>query len=113
MAVVNFEKGSIKLLKACVSATKRGGIVSILGIHPTLYDNFLVGQFFDKGIIRKGGHAPVQKHIDVLLDHVVDNRVQLDDIITHRLPLTEIAHGYEVFKKKEENCVEVVLNPWA
>lgn len=69
-----------------MSAVKRGGIVSVLGINPTLYDNFPVGQFFDKGIIMKGRHAPVQKHIDVLLDHVLNNRVQLDDITTHRCP---------------------------
>lgn len=61
----------------------------------------------------RGGQAPVQKHIKVLPDQVVNNRVQQDDIITHRLPLTKIAYGYDVFKKKEENCVKVVLNLWA
>ena len=70
-AVVNFEKGSIKVLEACMSAVKRGGIVAVLGIYPSCYDNFPVGQFFDKGIILKGGQAPVQKHIVVLLDHVL------------------------------------------
>ena len=39
-------------------------------------------------------------------------KVKLDDIITHRLPLSEIAHGYSIFKKKEEDCVKVVLDPW-
>jgi threonine dehydrogenase-like Zn-dependent dehydrogenase len=112
-AVMNFEKGSVKVLEACMSAVRRGGIVSVLGVYPTYYDNFPVGQFFDKGIIMKGGQAPAQKHIDVLLDHVINNRVKLNDIITHRLPLTEIAHGYEIFKKKQEGCVKVVLNPWA
>ena len=37
----------------------------------------------------------------------------LDDIITHRLPLSQIAHGYKIFKEKQEDCVKVVLNPWA
>ncbi len=110
-AVVHLEKGSPKVLEACMSAVRRGGIVSVLGVYPTTYDNFPVGQFFDKGIILKGGQAPVQKHIDVLLKYVADGKVKLDDIITHRLGLSEISHAYNIFKKKEDNCVKVVLDP--
>lgn len=112
-AVVNFEKGSIKVLEAAMSAVRRNGIVSVLGVYPTSYDNFPLGQFFDKGIVMKGGQAPAHKHIDKLLQYVIDGKVKLDDIITHRLPLSEIAHGYDIFKKKEEDCVKVVLNPWS
>jgi threonine dehydrogenase-like Zn-dependent dehydrogenase len=112
-AVINLESGSIKVLETCFSAVRRNGIVSILGVYPTTYDNFPLGQIFDKGIILKGGQAPVHKHIDVLLDHVQSGRVRLDDVITHRLPLSQIAHGYDIFKKKEEDCVKVVLDPWA
>lgn len=112
-AVINFEKGSVKVLEACMSAVRRGGTVSVLGVYPALYDNFPVGQFFDKGIILKGGQAPAQKHIDKLLKYVQEGKVKLDDIITHRLPLTQIEHAYEIFKKKEDNCVKVVLDPWS
>jgi len=112
-AVVNLEKGSVKVLEACMSAVRRGGIVSVLGVYPTTYDNFPVGQFFDKGIILKGGQAPAHKHIDKLLGYVQEGKVTLDDIITHRLPLTDIAHGYDIFDKKEDGCVKVVLDPWA
>lgn len=112
-AVVNFEKGSVKVLEACMSAVRRGGIVSVLGVYPVNYDNFPIGQFFDKGIIMRGGQAPAHKHIDKLLGYVMEGKVTLDDIITHRLPLTEIAHGYDIFKNKEDGCVKVVLDPWA
>lgn len=112
-AVINLEKGSVKVLEACMSAVRRGGTVSVLGVYPALYDNFPVGQFFDKGIILKGGQAPAHKYIDLLLKFVQEGKVKLDDIITHRLPLSEIAHGYSIFKKKEEDCVKVVLDPWA
>lgn len=111
-AVIHFEKGSVKVLEACMSAVRRGGIVSVLGVYPYLYDNFPIGQFFDKGITIRGGQAPVQKHIDKLLGYVQSGRVTLDDIITHRLPLSKIAHAYEIFDKKEDGCVKVVLDPW-
>ena len=111
-AVINLEKGSPKVIEACMSAVRRGGIVSVLGVYPTTYDNFPLGQFFDKGIILKGGQAPAHKYIDKLLEYVEQGKVKLDDIITHRLPLSKIADGYSMFKKKEDNCVKVVLNPW-
>jgi len=110
-SVVNFEKGSTKVLEACMSAVRRGGIVSVLGVYPTHYDNFPIGQFFDKGLIIKGGQAPAHKYIDQLLDYVKEGKVKLDDIITHRLPLSEIAHGYKIFKEREDDCVKVVLTP--
>jgi threonine dehydrogenase-like Zn-dependent dehydrogenase len=112
-AVINLEKGSPKVLEACMSAVRRNGIVSVLGVYPVTYDNFPVGQFFDKGLILRGGQAPAHKYIDTLLDYVKDGRVTLDDIITHRLPLSKVSDGYSMFKKKEDNCVKVVLDPWA
>ena len=112
-AVINFEKGSTKVLEACLSAVRRSGTVSVLGVYPVSYDNFPLGQLFDKGIKLRGGQAPVHKYIDELLGYVEQGKVKLDDIITHRLPLTQIADGYSMFKKKEDNCVKVVLDPWA
>jgi threonine dehydrogenase-like Zn-dependent dehydrogenase len=111
-AVINVEKGSPKVLEACMSAVRRGGIVSVLGVYPTTYDNFPIGQFFDKGLIIKGGQAPAQKYIDELLGYVQSGKVRLDDIITHRLPLSQIEHAYDIFKYKKEDCVKVVLDPW-
>ncbi len=110
-AVVNFEKGSPKVLEACLSAVRRGGTVSILGVYPTPYDNFPVGQIFDKGITVKSGQAPAHKHIDKLMEYVSQGKVVLDDIITHRIPLTQISHAYDIFHKREDGCVKVVLDP--
>ncbi|GAO43084.1 zinc-dependent alcohol dehydrogenase [Flavihumibacter petaseus] len=110
-AVINLEKGSPKVLEACMSSVRRGGFVSVLGVYPTTYDNFPVGQFFDKGITMRGGQAPAHKYIDMLMNVVQQGKVKLNDIITHRLPLSQIADGYAMFKKKEDNCVKVVLDP--
>ncbi|WP_265427247.1 zinc-dependent alcohol dehydrogenase [Chryseobacterium sp. YIM B08800] len=111
-AVVNFEKGSIKVLEACMSGVRRGGFVSILGVYPMNYDNFRVGQLFDKGITLKAGQSPVHAIIDKLMKYVETGQVKLDDIITHRLSLDEVAKGYEIFDKKQDGCVKVVLDPW-
>lgn len=110
-AVINFEKGSAKVLETCFSAVRRGGVVSVVGVYGAYFDNFPVGQWFDKGFTIKGGQAPAHKHLDKLLGYVAEGKVRLDDIITHRLPLSEAPHGYDIFRHKKDNCVKVVLKP--
>jgi threonine dehydrogenase-like Zn-dependent dehydrogenase len=55
---------------------------------------------------------PRRTALILLLSYVAEGKVKLNDIITHRLPLTEIEHAYSIFQKKEDNCVKVVLDRW-
>ncbi|WPL48849.1 zinc-dependent alcohol dehydrogenase [Sphingobacterium bambusae] len=110
-ATVNFEVGSMKVLDMCFKAVRRMGTVSIVGVYGSPYDNFPLHRIFDKGITIKQGQAPVLNYIDKLVELVNENKVVLDDIITHSLPLSEAAHGYELFDKKQDDCVKVVLKP--
>ena len=110
-AVLNVEKGTPKVLETCLRAVRRGGIVSVVGVYGSAYDNFPIYRWFDKGVTLMGTQAPVQHYIDHLMQLVVDGKVTLDDIITHTLPLAEAPRGYDIFKKKEDNCVKVVLKP--
>jgi S-(hydroxymethyl)glutathione dehydrogenase/alcohol dehydrogenase len=109
--VVHAQVGSIDALETCVSAVRRGGTVSIVGVYGVSYDNFPLGQIFDKGLKIKMGQAPVHNYIDTLTDLVHTGKLRVDDIITHRLPLAEAAHGYDIFNRKKDDCVKVVLKP--
>ena len=110
-AVINFEKGTTKVLETCLRAVRRAGIVSVVGVYGAPYDNFPLGRWFDKGVTLMGTQAPVQIYIDHLMNLVQTGKVVLNDIITHTLPLSEAAHGYDIFKKKQDNCLKVVLKP--
>lgn len=112
-ATLNFEKGSMKVLETCFQAVRRSGTVTIVGVYGTPFDNFPLGRIFDKGITIRQGQAPVLNHIDKLLDLIRTEKVVLDDIISHRLPLSQVSHAYDIFKNKEDDCVKVVLNPFA
>jgi S-(hydroxymethyl)glutathione dehydrogenase/alcohol dehydrogenase len=57
------------------------------------------------------GQALVHRYIDELISWIEDGKIRLDDIITHRLPLSEAPHGYKIFNEKKDNCVKVVLRP--
>lgn len=108
---VRMQAGTTNVIENCFSAVRRGGVVSVVGVYGSYYDKFPLGQFFDKGLTLKAGQAPVQHYIDELLKLVEEEKVELDDIITHTLPLSEAPHGYKIFNNKEDNCVKVVLKP--
>jgi alcohol dehydrogenase len=110
-AVWNAEKGTMKVIDWCTQAVRRGGIVSVVGVYGSPYDNFPIHRIFDKGLIMKFGQAPVQKYIDHLFEIVRDGKVVLDDIITHKIPLSDATKGYDMFKNKVDDCVKVVLKP--
>ena len=110
-SVIRFEKGTINSLRMCLDAVRRGGIVTIVGVYGMNYDNFPLAQIFEKGITIKAGQVPVHKYIDHLMTLVVDGKITLNDIISHRLPLAEAEMAYRIFNKKEDNCVKVVLQP--
>ena len=83
----------------------------MVGVYGSAYDAFPLGQIFDKGIAMRFGQAPAQKYIDELLKMVTDKKIRLDDIISHRLPIDQAPHAYEIFCKKQDDCVKVVLKP--
>ncbi|MEX2403338.1 MAG: zinc-dependent alcohol dehydrogenase [Balneolales bacterium] len=110
--IVQLQRGSINVLNTCLSAVRRGGVVSIVGVYGTDYNNFKLGQIFDKFITIRTGQAPVHNYIDELMGLVEDKKVKLDDIITHTMPLDKAPEGFEIFNNKEDNCVKVVFDPW-
>lgn len=110
--VLHRQVGTTKVLQAAMSAARRGGVVSMIGAYAGKFDNFPVGQIFEKGLRLRGGHAPVQAKLDMLLDMTVDGRITAEDIVTHRLSLEDGARAYHIFNEKRENCVKVVLKPW-
>ena len=109
--VVQGEMGTMKVLERCFDAVRRGGTVSVVGVYGTPYDNFPLHQWFDKGLKIKGGQAPVHNYIDHLIDLVQTGKVTLEDIITHKVPLSEASKMYDIFNNKQDNCVKVVLKP--
>lgn len=108
---VHGQAGTISVIDLCASCVRRGGVISVVGVYGSPYSNFPFGQIFDKGITIKTGQALVQKYFDELLELVKAKKVILNDIITHTLPLDQAAHAYEIFLKKQDNCLKVVLKP--
>ena len=50
-------------------------------------------------------------HIEELMTLIKSGNLDLKPLITHRLSLSDALKGYEIFEKKLENCIKVVLRP--
>ncbi|MCM4084605.1 zinc-dependent alcohol dehydrogenase [Paractinoplanes hotanensis] len=100
-------------LRTAFDAVRRAGTISIIGVYGGEADPFPMMDLFDKGITMRMGQAHVKHWVDDILPLLTgdDDPLGVDDLTTHRLPLEEAPHGYEIFKKKEDGCVKVVLKP--
>lgn len=100
-------------LHAAMETVRRGGTVSIIGVYGGAADPMNMMQMFDKGITIRMGQAHVKRWIPDILPLLEGEGDPLgtQDLTTHRLPLAEAPHGYEIFQKKEDECIKVVLEP--
>jgi S-(hydroxymethyl)glutathione dehydrogenase/alcohol dehydrogenase len=109
--VVHLEKGTAKVIEMCTEAVRRSGIIAVMGVYGSPYDNFPIHRIFDKGLIMQFGQAQTHLYIDQCFEYVQSGKVVLDDIITHKLPLSKASEGYDMFRNKKDDCVKVVLKP--
>jgi threonine dehydrogenase-like Zn-dependent dehydrogenase len=58
------------------------------------------------------GQANVLKWVpDILPLLTDDDPLGVDDFATHRLPLSEAPHAYEIFQKKQDGAIKIMLKP--
>jgi threonine dehydrogenase-like Zn-dependent dehydrogenase len=100
-------------LHTAMKATRRGGTVSISGVYGGEADPMPMMEIFDRGLQLRMGQAHVRRWTDEILPLVLDDADPLgtERLATHLLPLAEAPRGYEMFQKKEDNCVKVILQP--
>jgi threonine dehydrogenase-like Zn-dependent dehydrogenase len=96
-----------------LETVRRGGTLSIIGVYGGMADPLPMLKMFDKGIQIRMGQAHVKRWIDQLMPLLVDESdpLAVDDLTTHRLPLSDAPHGYDIFQKKEDGAIKVVLRP--
>jgi threonine dehydrogenase-like Zn-dependent dehydrogenase len=103
------QAGSATALHWAINSVKKGGVVSIVGVYgPT--DNLVpIGNVVNKGITIRANQAAVKRHLPRLIDHIQKGILNPKALITHRIPLEDIADGYRIFYDKLDNCIKPVL----
>jgi threonine dehydrogenase-like Zn-dependent dehydrogenase len=98
-------------VRQAIMCCRKGGTVSIPGVYGGWSDKFPLGALMNKGLTIKTGQTHVHKYVPELLKLVQNGKIDPSFVVTHRLPLSEAAHGYDIFRGKKDGCIKVVLDP--
>jgi threonine dehydrogenase-like Zn-dependent dehydrogenase len=112
-AIEKFGVDRMEVLHNAIDTVRRGGTLSISGVYGGQIDPIPMMQLFDKGVQIRMGQAHVKRWIDDILPLIEgdDDPLGVDDLATHRLPLDKAPEAYEMFQKKEDGAIKVVLEP--
>jgi threonine dehydrogenase-like Zn-dependent dehydrogenase len=101
------------VLHNAISTVRRGGTLSISGVYGGMLDPMPMMTLFDKQIQVRMGQANVKAWIENLMPLVCDDADPLgvEDLATHKVPLDEAPHAYEIFQKKQDGAIKILLQP--
>ena len=98
-------------LRQAIQACRKGGTLSIPGVYGGLLDKIPIGAAFAKGLTQRMGQTHVHRYMQPLMALVAEGVIDPTFVITHILSLDDAPDAYELFKRKEDGCVKVVLKP--
>ncbi len=109
------QTGGIDKLNAIyqsIDIVRRGGTISLSGVYGGAADPLPLLTMFDKQIQLRMGQANVKHWVDDILPLLTDaDPLGVDDFHTHRVPLDDAPHAYEIFQKKQDGAVKVLFKP--
>ncbi len=103
----------LSVLHAAIDTVRRGGTISLSGVYGGMVDPMPMMDLFDKQIQLRMGQANVKRWIDEILPLLTEDGDPLgvEDLASHKLPLQQAPHAYEIFQKKEDGAIKILLEP--
>ena len=97
---------------SAIDIVRRGGTISLSGVYGGMADPMPMMTLFDKQIQLRMGQANVLRWVDHIMPLLTDDDpLGVDDFATHRLPLEQAPHAYDIFQRKAEGAIKIVLQP--
>ncbi|MFJ7134557.1 zinc-dependent alcohol dehydrogenase [Streptomyces fungicidicus] len=107
-----FSVDRLAALHTAIEMVRRGGTISIVGVYGGMADPMPMLTLFDKQIQMRMGQANVRRWSDEIIPYLTDDDpLGVDDFATHRMPLAEAPQAYEMFQKKQDGAVKVLMQP--
>ncbi len=109
------KKAGVDRLDAIYSAidiVRRGGTISLIGVYGGMADPMPMLTLFDKQIQLRMGQTNVKKWVNDIMPLLTnDDPLGVDTFATHTLPLTDAPHAYDIFQKKHDGAIKIILKP--
>jgi threonine dehydrogenase-like Zn-dependent dehydrogenase len=107
------ESGASTALQWCINSVRKGGVVSVMGVYGPTGNLIPIGTAMNKGVTIRGSQCNVKRYLPRLFEHIREGRLKPSEVITHRLPLEEVAEGYHLFSQKKQDMIKPILLPRA
>ncbi|MBJ7350988.1 MAG: glutathione-dependent formaldehyde dehydrogenase, partial [Rhodococcus sp.] len=83
-----------------------------IGVYGGMADPLPLMTLFDKQIQLRMGQANVKRWVDDIMPLLGDDDpLGVDSFATHELSLDEAPHAYDIFQKKQDGAIKVLLKP--
>ncbi|HEX7091762.1 MAG TPA: zinc-dependent alcohol dehydrogenase [Longimicrobiales bacterium] len=108
---MRLEAGAATVIGWCIDAVRKGGNVVLIGVYGPPWNLIPIGTAMNKNLTLRMGQCNTKRYMPRLLEHIREGRVDARRIISHRYPLEQAPHAYELFAGKLDACRKVVLYP--
>jgi threonine dehydrogenase-like Zn-dependent dehydrogenase len=99
-------------LNLAIDIVRRGGTISISGVYGGMADPLPMLTLFDKQVQLRMGQANVKRWVDDIMPLLTDgDPLGVDTFATHKVPLERAPEAYEMFQKKENGAIKVLIEP--
>lgn len=108
---LKLQGGTLSALDIGLEAVRKFGTIQMTGVYGSSYNNFPLGNIFERNVELKMGQAPVVHLMPMLYKKIEDGEFDPTEIITHRMSLDQAADAYELFHDHQDDSIKFVLKP--
>ncbi|HSA87539.1 MAG TPA: zinc-dependent alcohol dehydrogenase [Nitrospira sp.] len=98
-------------LRQAIMACRNGGTVSVPGVYGGLIDKMPMGAVMNKALTIKTGQTHAQRYFKPLLDRIANGDIDPSFVVTHRMKLSDAPKGFDLFNRKQDGCIKIVMTP--
>jgi len=102
--------GSEQASRLAFDLVRPGGVVSAAGVHHESRFPFSPVEAYDRNLRFVAGRCPARSRMPEVLP-LLEAHPELASVFTHHLPLSSGVEAYDLFDRKADGCIKVVLDP--
>jgi len=108
-AKLKLQGGSPIALNWAIDGVRKGGTVAVVGAYGPIFSAVKFGDAVNKGLTLRMNQCPVKRQWPRLFEHIRNGHLKPNDIVTHRIPLEDIADGYHMFAAKLDGIIKPLV----
>ena len=86
--------------------------VAIIGVYGPPFNHFFpIGWAMNRNLTFRMGQCNVKTYLDDLLAKTPQGEIDPSFVVSHQLPLAEAPHGYQIFERRVDQAIKVLLKP--